>query len=37
MEFLDFCRDYDIISGYDSELLEDLFRNLREKEDEDDA
>lgn len=36
MDFLEFCRDYDIISGYDSDVLETLFRNLREKEDEDD-
>ena len=32
VEFLDFCRDYDLISGYDKEVLEDLFDGLRKKE-----
>lgn len=37
MEFLDFCRDYDIISGYDSERMTDLFDSLRKKEEDDDT
>lgn len=34
-EFLTFCRDYDIISGYDGEMVDALFNGLREKEEED--
>lgn len=30
-EFLAFCRDYDIIGHYDSELVDKLFRNLSER------
>lgn len=32
MEFLTFCRDYDIIDDYDGELVRDLFQNLKERE-----
>lgn len=28
-EFLTFCRDYDIIEGYDAEALKGLFNGLR--------
>lgn len=35
MEFLTFCGDYDIISGYDGEMLDALFDGLRKKEDSD--
>ena len=35
-EFLAFCQDYDIISGYDIEVLEELFENLRKKEEDED-
>lgn len=31
-EFLTFCRDYDIIDDYDSQLVRDLFRDLEERE-----
>lgn len=34
-EFLTFCRDQDIISDYDGEVLESLFRNLKERESDD--
>ena len=34
-EFLTFCGDYDIISGYDGEMLDALFDGLRKKEDSD--
>ena len=30
-EFLTFCRDYDIISGYDSEMVAALFDGLQKK------
>ena len=30
-EFLAFCRDYDIIDGYDGEAVDGLFDGLREK------
>ena len=30
-EFLTFCRDQDIISDYDGEVLDSLFRNLKER------
>lgn len=30
-EFLRFCRDYDIIDGYDSENIEDLFDGLQKE------
>lgn len=30
-EFLTFCRDYDIIDGYDSENIEDLFDGLQKE------
>ena len=29
-EFLAFCRDYDIIDGYDSGTLDELFNGLQE-------
>ena len=29
-EFLAFCRDYDIIDGYDDEAIDELFDGLRE-------
>lgn len=29
-EFLAFCRDYDIIDGYDSDTLDELFNGLQE-------
>ena len=32
-EFLDFCRDYGIVSGYDGEMVDALFNGLKEKED----
>lgn len=34
-EFLDFYRDYDIVSGYDGEMVDALFNGLKEKETED--
>ena len=34
-EFLTFCGDYDIISGYDGEMLDALFDGLQKKEDSD--
>ena len=34
-EFLDFCRDYGIASGYDGEMVDALFNGLKEKEMED--
>lgn len=37
VEFLTFCRDYDIIETYDKQLIEDLFQNLKEREPCDDA
>ncbi len=37
VEFLTFCRDYDIIETYDKQLIEDLFQNLKERETCDDA
>ena len=30
-EFLAFCRDYDIIDGYDGEAIDELFSGLQEK------
>ena len=33
-EFLNFCRDYDIIGEYDVEVLDDLFESLQEQEEE---
>ena len=36
-EFLDFCRDYDIVSGYDGETVDVLFNGLKEKEEDEDA
>ena len=35
-EFLDFCRDHGIISGYDGETVEALLNGLKEKEEVDD-
>ena len=35
-EFLTFCRDYDIIDHFDGELVDDLFRNLKERDTDDD-
>ena len=35
-EFLDFCRDYDIVSGYDDKAVDALLNGLKEKEMEDD-
>lgn len=32
-EFLDFCLEQDIIEGYDKEILAEMFRSLRKKED----
>lgn len=34
-EFLDFCQEHGIISGYDGETVDALFNGLREKENED--
>ena len=31
-EFLAFCRDQDIISDYDGEVLDDLFGSLQERD-----
>lgn len=31
LEFLAFCRDYDIINSYDSEIVDELFSNLQEQ------
>ena len=31
-EFLDFCREQDIIDAYDKEAVETLFRNLLKRE-----
>lgn len=31
-KFLAFCRDSDIIDGYDGEVLDELFDNLREED-----
>lgn len=28
-EFLSFCRDYDIIDGYDNDIIDELFDGLR--------
>ena len=36
MEFLTFCRDYDIIDDYDGQLVNDLVQGLKEREDCDD-
>lgn len=36
-EFLDFCRDYDIVSGYDGKAVDALFNGLKEKEEDEDA
>ncbi len=30
-EFLTFCRDYDIIDGYDGEAIDELFNGLQGK------
>jgi len=30
LDFLLFCQGYDIIDGYDSEILDDLFNGMRE-------
>lgn len=32
VEFLSFCRDYDIINDYDGQLVDSLFRSLKERE-----
>lgn len=32
-EFLAFCRDYDIISSYDEEMIDAIFHGLTRKED----
>ena len=32
VEFLTFCRDYDIIEGYDSQLVNSLFQDMKEQE-----
>lgn len=32
VEFLSFCRDYDIINDYDGQLVDSLFQNLKERE-----
>jgi len=29
LDFLSFCQSYDIIDGYDSEILDDLFNGIR--------
>ena len=36
VEFLTFCRDYDIIEGYDSQLVNSLFQDMKEQECRDD-
>ena len=32
VEFLSFCRDYDIINDYDGQLVDSLFQSLKERE-----
>ena len=32
VEFLTFCRDYDIIEGYDSQLVNSLLQDMKEQE-----
>ena len=34
-EFLTFCHDYDIIEGYNGEMVDALFNGLQKKEDDD--
>ena len=36
LEFLEFCDDCGIIPSYDKDMLDELFRSLTEKPDEDD-
>lgn len=34
LEFLNFCRDYDLIDQYDKEAVDDLLQGLQEREEE---
>lgn len=36
VEFLTFCRDYDIIDDYDGQLVNEMFQNMKERDTDED-